>query len=197
MRSDNSKSDIHIDSKQQLEPSKARGIDRRYLLRYILLSAAIFLPLLWAFVKVKNVYPFAAATMMMSGGNFEKEHTYYVLLGETVGGEIIDVGPSRQIDALDKQLFGLFIATVRNDGFRLKHPHPDNAAWLTNAGNAKNLPRAARLPELLRAWGRVYNDRLPPESPRRLKAIRLDEYKWEGKRYADYDRFVESWREEF
>jgi hypothetical protein len=30
----------------------------------------------------------------------------------------------------------------------------------------------------------------------RLKAVRLDAYRWEGGSYANYDRFVQTWRVE-
>ena len=36
----------------------------------------------------------------------------------------------------------------------------------------------------------------PAAAPQRLKAIRLDMYRWESGRYADYDKFIESWRKE-
>jgi len=40
------------------------------------------------------------------------------------------------------------------------------------------------------------NEREPEPSPKRLKAIRLDMYRWESGRYDDYDKFIESWRKE-
>ena len=63
-------------------------------------------------------------------------------------------------------------------------------------GSVENLPPGARIPDLLQAWGEIYNKREPESSPKRLKAIRLDMYRWESGRYADYDKFVESWRKE-
>jgi len=53
-----------------------------------------------------------------------------------------------------------------------------------------------RLPDLLHVWGDLYNKQLPASSPQRLKAIRLDLYRWESGRYADYDKFIETWRTE-
>jgi hypothetical protein len=67
---------------------------------------------------------------------------------------------------------------------------------LRQFGGIENLPPGARITDLLQAWGNIYNKREPESSPRRLKAIRLDMYRWEGGRYGDYDKFVESWRKE-
>jgi hypothetical protein len=67
---------------------------------------------------------------------------------------------------------------------------------LASVGGVENLPAGARLPELLQAWGQLYNSQQPASSPRRLKAIRIDMYRWEGGRYGDYDKFIESWRKD-
>ena len=45
--------------------------DRRLKTRYALLTALLFIPLLTAFVFVRNLYPFAASTMMMAGGDLQ------------------------------------------------------------------------------------------------------------------------------
>jgi hypothetical protein len=74
--------------------------------------------------------------------------------------------------------------------------HPANAELLRQSGGLEHLPPAARLPDLLRAWGNLYNERAGPSSPQRLKAIRLDMYRWEGGSYSNYDKFIESWRQE-
>jgi hypothetical protein len=176
--------------------SREQDEERKFRLKYLILTTAIFLPLLWAFVKIRNVYPVAAGTMMMSGWSPERGRTYYILRGETLSGETVDVNPQELTDALSQQLFGMVGATMNNEAFKLTSPHPANVAWLESAGSVENLPRGARLPELLRAWGSIYNSELPANSPRRLKAIRLDGYRWEGGAYANYDRFIQSWREE-
>jgi hypothetical protein len=169
---------------------------RQFRFRYTLLTLGIFLPLLWAFAGVRNVYPLAAWTVMMGGGNLQRGHRYFLLRGETLAGASVDIPSIELTDALSGRNWGLVIATVDNRAFQLRSLHPANAALLANAGNIESLPRAARVPELLRAWGEIYNSRLPASSPQRLKAIRLDAYRWMGQRYADYDTFIESWRQE-
>ena len=166
---------------------------RRAVVRYAVLTAALFVPLLWSFVKVRNLYPFAASTIMM-GVETQSGRDYYVLRGETVGGETIDLPPILLTDALSGRNWGLVAAAVENQSFNLRSLHPANVALVTAGGGVEKLPRAARLDDLLRAWGAIYNSRLPVPSPRRLKIVRLDAYRWAGKGYEDYDRFVESWR---
>ena len=166
---------------------------RRVRVRYALLTAALFAPLLYSFLAVRNVYPFAASTMMMAGGDPGRGVNYYVLRGETVAGETIDLPPARLTDALGWRHWSLVGMTVENKEFTIYNPHPSNVALAANAGGAERLPRAARLNELLRAWGEIYNSRLPVDSPRRLRSVRLDAYRWEGGSYDDYERLVESW----
>jgi hypothetical protein len=169
---------------------------RRLRVRYALLTIGIFLPLIWAFVAVRNVYPLTAWTVMMGGGDLQRSHRYFLLRGETVAGEVVDIPAINLTDALSGRTWGLVVATVDNRAFQLRSLHPDNAALLATAGDIGKLPRAARLPELLRAWGEIYNSRLPTSSPQRLKAIRLDAYRWIGQHYSDYDSFIETWRQE-
>ncbi len=164
--------------------------------RYAVLTVVLAVPLLWSFIAVRNLYPFAAATMMMEGGTLDRPRTYYVLRGETVEGTLVDVPPITLTDALTGRIWGLVAATVDNRSFTIRWPHPENEALVARRGGIDRLPDAARLAELLRAWGDLYNARLPPDSPRRLRAMRLDEYRWEGRRYADYDTHLRTWREE-
>lgn len=170
--------------------------ERHFRLRYTLLTAAIFLPLIWAFVGVKNVYPVASWTVMMMGGNLQREHRYFLLRGETISGEVVDIRAIELTDALSGRNWGLVAATVTNGPFNLRSPHPANAALLAAEGDVNKLQQGTRLPELLRAWGAIYNSRWPASSPRRLKAIRLDGYRWMGQSYSNYDQFMESWRQE-
>ena len=72
----------------------------------------------------------------------------------------------------------------------------ENEELIRRAGGVENLPPGVRLPDLLQAWGNLYNEQHSDSSPQRLKAIRLDMYRWESGRYADYDKFIESWRKE-
>lgn len=168
----------------------------RLHLKYAILTAAIFLPLLWAFVYVRNVYPVATSNVMMAGGLLERGRSYWILRGETVSGETVDIRPISLTNAMYSRTWAMVNATVDNQSFKLQNIHPANAELLRQAGGLEHLPPAARLPDLLRAWGNLYNERLPTSSTERLKAIRLDMYRWEGGRYADYDKFVESWRQE-
>jgi hypothetical protein len=176
-------------------PELQRRFERHFRIRYALLTASIFLPLIWAFLNIKNVYPAAAWTVMM-GGNLQRSHDYFLLRGETVSGEVIDIPAIELTDALSGRNWGLVGATVANAPFQLRSPHPENAALLAATGNIENLQRAKRLPELLRAWGTIYNSRWPTSSPHRLRAIRLDAYQWMGQTYSNYDHFIESWRQE-
>jgi hypothetical protein len=169
---------------------------RRVKVRYALLTAALFAPLLYTFLAVRNVYPFAASTMMMAGGDLGRGARYYRLRGETAAGETIDLPPASLTDALSWRHWSLVSATVENREFTIYKPHPSNVALADAAGGAEKLPRAARLTELLRAWGEIYNSRLPEGSSRRLRAVRLDAYRWEGGAYEEYERFEESWRAE-
>lgn len=173
-----------------------REVPRRVRFRYALLTVALFAPLLYCFLAIRNVYPFAASTMMMAAGDPAHGRNYYRLRGETVGGETIDLPPAELTDALGSGNMTFLGATVENKEFTIHRPHPSNAALAVSAGGVERLPRGARLGELLRAWGEIHNSRLPAGSPRRLRAVRLDAYRWEGHAYGDYERFVESWRAE-
>jgi hypothetical protein len=173
-----------------------RDRTRRLKLRYALLTAALFAPLLYSFLAVRNVYPFAASTMMMTGGDPGRGATFYRLRGETDAGEAIDLPPARLTDALSWRHWSLVGAVVENKQFTIHSPYPANLMLANAAGGVDKLPRAARLPELLRAWGEIYNSRLPVDSPKRLRAVRLDVYRWDGRSYGDYERLVESWKAE-
>ena len=172
------------------------GGARRLRVRYALLTAALCAPLLYSFLAVRNVYPFAASTMMMFGGDPGRGARYYRMSGETASGEIIDLPPVELTDALSGGCWALVATAVENKEFTIFKPHPSNVALAEAAGGAERLPRAARLGELLRAWGAIHNSRLPADSPRRLRAVRLDMYRWEGAAYGDYERIVETWRAE-
>jgi hypothetical protein len=179
------------------EQAGERATERRWLVRYVVLTLALFVPLLWAFVAIRNLYPVAASTMMMVGGSERgRGGVYYILRGESGGGETIDIPAIELTDALTGRIFGMVSAAVENKSFAIPSPHPSNAALAAVSVGVENVPRAARVPDLLRAWGTIYNTRLPHDSPRRLKAVKLDAYTWDGKTYADYGRYVETWRAE-
>lgn len=168
----------------------------RLHVKYAILTAAIFLPLLWTFVAIRNLYPVAAWNVMMSGGILERGRSYWILRGETVSGETIDIRPMSLTNALYARTWTMVNATVDNQSFKLPNSYPANVELMRQAGGLEHLPPGARLPDLLRAWGDLYNERLPASSPQRLKAIRLDMYRWEGGSFDNYDKFIESWRQD-
>jgi hypothetical protein len=170
--------------------------DRRVLVRYVALTLALFLPLIAAFAFVRNLYPFAASTMMMAGGDLQDPQTYYILRGETASGEIIDLPPAELTNALSQGSWSLVSATVENKAITISRTHPANLALIAAAGGVDKLPPAARLNDLLRAWGAIYNSRLSSSSPRRLRAVRLQAFRWDGGSYRNYDRLVQTWRVE-
>ena len=165
-------------------------------LKYLLLTCAIFLPLLWAFVYVRNAYPVAAWNVMMAPGLLERGRSYWVLRGETVSGETIDIPPITLTNALYARTWTMVNATVANQSFKIRNVHPANSMEVRELGGIENLPPGARVPDLLLAWGNLYNQRFDASSPQRLKAIRLDMYRWEGGSYANYDNFIRTWRQE-
>jgi hypothetical protein len=166
------------------------------ILKYALLTAALFLPLIWAFLSVRNLYPIAAWNVMMAGGDLERGRSYCILRGETVSGETIEIRPIKLTNALYSRTWTMVSATIANQSFKLASIHPDNEALMRAYGGVENLPPGVRLPDLLKAWGELYNQQQPASSPQRLKAIRLDMYRWEGGTYSGYDNFIESWRTE-
>jgi hypothetical protein len=168
----------------------------RLHLKYAILTAAIFLPLIWSFVEIRNLYPITAWNVMMAGGTVERGRSYWILRGETVSGETIDIRPMSLTNALYARTWTMVNATVDNQAFKLPNPYRPNAELMQQAGGLEHLPPGARLPDLLRAWGELYNERLPASSPQRLKAIRLDMYRWEGGAFANYENFIETWRED-
>ena len=170
--------------------------ERRLVIKYTVLTLAIFLPLLWAFLSIRNLYPIAAWNVMMAGGDLERGRSYCILRGETVSGETIDVPAIELTNALYSRNWTMVNATIANQAFKLDSMHPENEDLLRSFGGIDKLPPGARIPDLLKAWGDLYNKKLPDSSPQRLKAIRLDMYRWESGRYADYDKFIESWRKE-
>ena len=170
--------------------------DRRMLIRYSVLTAALFVPLLLAFASIRNLYPFAASTMMLGDRDMKGERDYYLLRGETVSGETIDLPPIKLTNALTGRNWSLVSAAVENKSFKISSPHPANIVMAAAYGGVDKLPRAERLEDLLRAWGTIYNSCLPVSSNQRLRSVRLDGYRWEGGINGEYDRFVESWRAE-
>jgi hypothetical protein len=169
---------------------------RRWIIQYSILTLALFLPLLWSFRYVRKLYPITVWNVMMAGGDLQTGRNFFVLRGETLAGQTIDIRPIKLTNAMYSRNWTMVSGTVFNQSFRLSSLHPDNTRLLEQVGTVDKLPLGARIPELLEAWGDLYNQQLPPSSPERLKAIRIDMYRWSSGRYADYDTLVESWRRE-
>lgn len=178
-----------------MDEESGREDGRRWALRYALLTVLLFAPLVWAFASVRNLYPFAAWTVMLPGET-RRGHTYHLLRGETRAGETVDLSAFELTDALSGRHWSLFRATVDNAAFKIRRPHPSNVALMEEVGGVEQLPAGARLDELLRAYGDLYNSRLALDSPQRLSAVRLEEYNWGGAGFADYRTPVRSWRQQ-
>ena len=133
---------------------------------------------------------------MMAGGDLERGRSYCILRGETVAGETVDIRPIKLTNALYSRTWTMVSATIANQSFNLASIHPENVELIRRFGGVENLPPGVRIPDLLQAWGDLYNKQFPAPSPQRLKAIRLDMYRWESGSYSDYDKFMESWRKE-
>ena len=144
-------------------------------IKYAILTVAIFVPLFWSFLTIRNFYPFAAWNVMMAGGDLQRGRTYCILRGETVAGEVVEIRPITLTNALYSRIWTMVNATVDNQAFKLPNIHPANEELLRESGGVENLA---------------------PSAPPRLIAIRLDMYRWEGGCYAVYDQFIESWRKE-
>jgi len=168
--------------------------NRRWFVRYAILTFALFAPLLISFFFIRNLYPFAASTMMMAAGDARSSQTYYVLRGETVSGLTVDLPPVKLTNALSNVTWGLVSATAENKAFLIRTPHPANTALLNALGGKENLPPGVRLPDLLRSWGEIYNSRLPTSSSQRLRAVKIDAYRWQLGTYGNYDTYVKTWR---
>jgi hypothetical protein len=169
---------------------------RRWRRRYALLTAAVFLPLTWAFLTLNNWYPVPVWSLFSEHGRLDEEFEWYVLRGETAAGETIDLPPITITDGLTGRIHTMVHYVASNQSYQLASPHPSNVADMVKAGGADRLPPGARMPFLLRSWGDSYNSRLSADSPRRLRAVQLDAYVWPGGRYADYDHHVRAWRVE-
>jgi hypothetical protein len=173
-----------------------RDSERRFVFQYAVLTLALFLPLLWAFIRVRNTYPIAVWNMMMAGGELQRSRTYFILRGETLEGESIEIRAAGLTNGLSGRTWGMVGATANNDSFKLRSLHPANEHLLSQVGGFDNLPLGARMSDLLQTWGRLYNEQLPQSSTRRLRAIRLDMYRWDSGEYAGFNHFIDSWRKE-
>jgi hypothetical protein len=174
-------------------PGSSSPGERRIRRRYACITTALLLPLLFTFASLRNIYPFAASTMMLGDRDLQSDREYFVLRGETIEGKIVDLPAIELTNALSGRNWSLVSAAVDNKSFKIRRPYPANAALAAAAGGVDKLPEAARLPDLLRAWGSIYNSRLPTSSPQRLQTVQLDAFEWRW-RTGEADRLIKSWR---
>ena len=170
-------------------------IVRRLRIKYLILTLALSLPLIWACVRVRNLYPIASWNVMVRSNPVQSPYTYYLLYGETDGGDLIEIQSNSWTDPLRSRRWGLVAATANNQSLKLQSPHPENAALLSQYP-VEQLPEGALVNSLISIWGQDYNTSHPTGSPNHLRAIRLDAYRWDGVSYSNYRQFVRSWRAE-
>src|SRR5690349_23694889 len=101
---------------------------------------------------------------MMAGGDPERGRSYCILRGETVSGQTIDIRSIKLTNALYSRTWTMVNATIDNQAFKLKSIHPQNEALMRRFGGIENLPPGVLVPDLLAAWGELYNKQLPPSS---------------------------------
>lgn len=164
-------------------------------IKYLILTLGFVLPLAWATLKIRNLYPIASWNVMTRGGQLDYGRTYFVLRGETVAGEQIELPAIELTGAMRSRIWGMVEAIADNQSLRTNHPHPQNVARL-NQMHGQPIPDGLLMNDLLRSWGATYNDRLPASSASRLKAIRIDSYRWPGHTYSNFYEFVQTWRAE-
>lgn len=168
---------------------------RRLILRHVVLTIAVFLPLMWAFITQNVWYPvhhyrMFYGTSTLGQGN---SRVYYIFRGETASGDTIDIPPAPIFNALDGMIFHMVNAVVANDSLQIRYPHPDNARLIQSVGNIESVPPAALLPDVLRSFGERYNARFSEDSPRRLVKVRMDAYRWPKDEYGNYAEYIKSW----
>src|SRR6476620_431940 len=120
--------------------------ERSWIIKYAILSMAIFLPLLWSFRYVRNLYPFTVWNVMMAGGDLASDRSYCVLRGETISVETIAIRAMGLTNAMAQRNWSMVNATISNQSFKLSSIHPDNALLLKQVGGIEQLPPGARLP---------------------------------------------------
>lgn len=158
--------------------------------RHTLLTVGIFGPLLWAFITVNNFYPVPVWSLFSEAVNLQQGRTYYVLRGTTIRGETVDLPAIRITGGLCGRNHMMVYYVMGNASFEIDYPHPDNVALIARRGGVTSLHQAERVDSLLRAWGTSYNRKVGAGSPKRLTAIRLDEYRWPGGAFENYRQFV-------
>ena len=175
-----------------------RRKSRRLILRHVVLTVAIFVPLGWAFITQTFWYPIHYYRMFYGTSALGKgnERVYYIFRGETASGEIIDIPPVTIFNALDAMVTYVVQASIDNESLHIRSAHPDNIKLIQSAGSIENVPRAVLLPDVLRVFGERYNAKLSGDSPQRLIRVRLDAYRWPEEEYGNYAQYLESWNVE-
>ena len=113
--------------------------DRRALFRYVALTIVLFVPLLLTFISIRDLYPFAASRMMIWNGDRQRGRSYYMLRGETVSGETIDLPPIKLTNALTGRSWSLFEGRGRKPEFQnplaspCQSPHGRRLWWSRQA----------------------------------------------------------------
>jgi hypothetical protein len=168
--------------------------DRPWIVWYSFLTLGLASGLLWAFLTVNNLYPIPVWSLF-SEAVADEGATYWVLIGEEVGEEEVELPAIGLTDALTGRIHMMVSYVVGNRPFTVKDLHPQNRVLVDSAGAPERLPDAVRMSDLLRAWGTIHNQRHPADDPRRLGAIRLEERHWPGIASHDYAIPVRRWRE--
>jgi hypothetical protein len=170
----------------KLAPLEVEGL----VWRHTALTVAVFVPLAWTFVNVINFYPIPVWSLFSDHVDLSQGRTYYILGGETVGGEQLEIPAISITDALTGRIHMMVYYVMGNSSLFIESPHPNNVKLVVSAGGRENVPPGARVPDLLAAWGNAYNGRLAKTSSQRLRRIWLKQYRWPGGSYSDYRQFV-------
>jgi hypothetical protein len=167
-------------------------LDHRWGVRYGALTVVLAASLLWAFVTVNNFYPIPVWSLFSDPVGLNAPTDYYVLVGEFADGTSRPIPAIELSDALTGRIHMMVDYVMTNSELDVRSPHPANVALVAAAGGRARIPDGVRVPELLRAWGSIYN-RHHPRQP--VAAIRLEQRRWKGQDYTDYAIPVRQWRE--
>lgn len=166
-------------------------LDQRWTLRYIVLTALLAAPLLWAFLTINNFYPVPVWSLFSDAVSLNAPTDYYVLKGEFADGMVRPISAIDLSGALTGRIHLMVDYVMSNSSLDLPSPHPRNVALIDSAGGPTSLAPGTRLPDLLRAWGAIYN-RHHPGHP--VRAVVLEQLRWRGVTYSDFAMPVRTWR---
>lgn len=159
---------------------------------YVLLTIVIFTPLTWAFISVNNFYPVPVWSLFSEAVTLQDGRTYYVLGGERLDGSKVQIPAISLTDGLTGRNHMMVYYVVGNASFEIDSPHPANVTLQCHmAAMNQELPKAARMDDLLHAWGAIYNERHAGDA--RLHVIFIDEYNWRGGKFVNYRNFKRRW----